>query len=261
MSTKYGTIITTEGAALIAECVLNGTKLVISQAAAGDGGGAYYQPTPDQGGLKNERWRGEIASAELSPTTPNMIDIKIVMEDDVGGFTVREMAIYSEAGALIAICNTPDTEKVAISEGVSGKLTMLMHIIVADASVLEFVITPSLDTVSREQMEAAISQHNASNTCHDDIRRLALGSVQQGQVYTKAESDNLLSTAITSHDGDAQAHAPILVNVADIDSRLQTLELKYGTNVTGNAFTVTFTTLTGLVVTGVWNKTYARVEF
>ena len=32
-------------------------------------------------------------------------------------------------------------------------------------------------------------------------------------------------------------------------------------NITGNSFTVTFAALTGLVVTGVWNETYQRVEF
>ena len=46
-----------------------------------------------------------------------------------------------------------------------------------------------------------------------------------------------------------------------LDSRLTTLELKYGTNVTGNSFNVSFANLTGLVVTGVWNKSYARIEF
>ena len=41
----YGTVITSSGAALIAACILNGTKLPITDAAVGDGGGAYYQPT------------------------------------------------------------------------------------------------------------------------------------------------------------------------------------------------------------------------
>lgn len=37
--TEYGTIITTQGAAIIADCILNGKKLPIVEAAAGDGGG------------------------------------------------------------------------------------------------------------------------------------------------------------------------------------------------------------------------------
>ena len=39
------------------------------------------------------------------------------------------------------------------------------------------------------------------------------------------------------------------------------LELKYGTNGTGNSVEVTYGTLTGVVFTGVWNETYARIEF
>lgn len=68
-------------------------------------------------------------------------------------------------------------------------------------------------------------------------------------------------TKISVHNHDATAHPSIQVRLADIDSRLKTMELKYGTNVTGNSFEVTFASLEGLVVTGVWNEEYARVEF
>lgn len=261
MSTTYGTIITSAGAALFAESILSGTALTISEAAVGDGNGAYYQPTVDQTALKNEKWRGDIAAAEISAITDNMIDVKIVIGDDVGGFVVREAAIYTENGTMVAICNLPDTEKVAISGGVSGKLTLLMHILVADASVVEFTINPSLDAVTQEELEAAISEHNASSTCHADIRQLALNSMQAGDAYLKAESDTLLAAGIVAHNSNAEAHPAIQVGLTGLDSRLKTLELKYGTNVTGNSFEVTFANLTGLVVTGVWNEAYARLEF
>lgn len=154
--TQYGTIITTQGAAMIAQCILEGKKLPIVEAAAGDADGAYYQPTVDQTALKGEKWRGQIVSATLNSNTPNMLDVKIVIGEDVGGFTIREMALFDADGNMIAICNTPATEKVMLSGNVSGKLTMLMHLLVADASVLEFTITPSLDTVTRQEMDAAL---------------------------------------------------------------------------------------------------------
>lgn len=261
MSNTYGTIITSEGAAIIADCILNGTLLVISEAAAGDGNGAYYQPTVNQEHLVHECWRGEIAGAELNPSTPNMIDVKIVIDDEVGGFTIREMGLFSDDGTLIAVCNTPDTEKVAISGGVSGKLTMVMHIIVADISVVDFTINPSLDTVSQEELDAAIAQHNANGSSHTDIRQLALNSMQQGDAYTKQESDDLLAAGVSVHNANTEAHPSILTGISALDSRLATLELKYGTNVTGNSFNIDFADLTDLVVTGVWNKSYARIEF
>lgn len=239
---RYGTIITAEGAELITNCILNGEKLLITKAAAGDGGGGYYLPTTDQTELLGELWRGPIASALQSPTTPNMLDVKIVIDDSVGNFVVRELGLFTEDGKLIAICNTPDTEKVAISTGVSGRFTMVMHIVVVDSSVVEFVVVPSLDTVSREDLDLAISEHDLSPDSHADLRGLIHNTVQ-------------------AHNGAADAHPTIQTAIGNLDSRLSVLELKYGTSVTGNSFEVTFANLTGLVVTGVWNEKYARLEF
>lgn len=232
---KYGTIITAQGAAMIADCILSGTKLPIAEARAGDGGGSPTMPSLGQTALVNERWRGEIVGKEINPTNPNMIDVKIVIGDDVGGFTIREMGLFSDTGALIAVCNTPDTEKVAISGGVSGKLTMIMHIVVADVSVLDFVINPSLDVMSREEMEKAIAVHNADRLAHPDIR------------------EELASVAAASAGAETA--------VADVDARLTLLELMYRTQVSGNPFTVTFGDLSGLKVTGTWNATMKRLEF
>jgi len=239
---KYGTRITTAGASLITNCILAGTKLKIVEAAAGDGGGSYYVPTTEQTELVRELWRGPIVSAEQNATTPNMMDVKIIIDDSVGNFICREMGLFDEDGNLIAICNTPDTEKVAISTGVDGRLTMLMHIVVVDSSVLEFTVTASLDTVSPEDLERAISEHNTDPASHADIRQA-------------------ITDTVDGHNTNGEAHPDVRVALNGLDSRLAVLELKYGTNVTGNSFDVTFTTLTGVVVTGVWNEAYARIEF
>jgi hypothetical protein len=46
-----------------------------------------------------------------------------------------------------------------------------------------------------------------------------------------------------------------------VATRVRTLELKYDTNVTGNSWSVAFTSLSGVVVTGVWNESQGRIEF
>lgn len=219
MSEKtYGTVITSSGAALIAACILNGTKLPITNAAVGDGGGTYYQPTVAQTELKNKKWEGEIANATISTTTANMIDVKIIVPADVGGFIIREAAIYSEDGTLIAVCNTPDTEKVAISEGVSGKLVMLMHLIVADISVLEFTINPSLDMVSAEDMAAAISDHNSSENSHQDIRAALSNKVtiNGGEIIDTMNNAIQPGRWTVAVPGSAPGNPPELQNVGTL---------------------------------------------
>ena len=66
---------------------------------------------------------------------------------------------------------------------------------------------------------------------------------------------------IDAHHADAEAHPAIQNLSAALDSRLSLLELMYNTDVSGNPFTVTFESLTGLVATGVWNATQKRLEF
>lgn len=86
-------------------------------------------------------------------------------------------------------------------------------------------------------------------------------SMQVGDAYTKEESDARIASGVSTHNANTEAHPSILSGISGLDSRLTTLELKYGTNVTGNSFSISFANLTGLVVTGVWNKNYARIEF
>ena len=85
--------------------------------------------------------------------------------------------------------------------------------------------------------------------------------MQQGDVYTKPEVNALVEDAVDEHNSSDTAHASIRVDLTGLDSRLKTLELKYGTNVTGSSFEVTFVTLDGLTVTGVWNEELGRIEF
>lgn len=162
VTSRYGTIITAIGKAKITAAILAGKQVKITHAAVGDGGGSYYKPTEEQTGLINECWRGEIASAVINETTPNMIDVKFIVPADVGGFTIREAALFDEEGDAIAIWNTPDAQKVAVTDGVSFPLTMVGHILVENAGAVSFTVNSALDTVSREEMEAALQAYGAS---------------------------------------------------------------------------------------------------
>lgn len=49
--------------------------------------------------------------------------------------------------------------------------------------------------------------------------------------------------------------------LADVAARLELLEMMYRTQVSGNPYTVSFTDMSGLVCTGVWNEPLKRLEF
>ena len=79
--------------------------------------------------------------------------------------------------------------------------------------------------------------------------------------YTKAQADQKVSDAVNTHNTSPTAHPDILAAVAALETEVEALNLKFGTDVTGNAFSVTFSTLDDVIVTGVWNTAQARIEF
>lgn len=217
----YGTVITAIGSAKIAACILNGTKLNITHIAVGDGGGGYYKPTTDQVDLKNECWRGEIARSEIDAANPNMINVMGVVPAEVGGFTIREAALIDEDGDKIAICNTPDAQKVAITDGVSFPIRIVMHILVTDASAVQVTVNPSLDTVSREEMENSIkdatlqiadsvgSAKNLENVIIPKANWIYTGADTEmpGYLYT---CDVALDCSLATHFPSMALHGPAL---------------------------------------------------
>ena len=66
---------------------------------------------------------------------------------------------------------------------------------------------------------------------------------------------------ISAHDADTEAHPYLQGIISSLDSRLTLIELMYNTDVSGNPFIVTFGTLEGVSVEGVWNEASKRVEF
>ena len=148
----------------------------------------------------------------------------------------------------------------------------------------------------REVLERTIAAHNADPGAHNSLaaRMLAIetalngsGTIiqagdptvetvgQKGQHYINPETGAEFECVEVNEDGyiwnpveDGKSVRDLLgalgnaeTTLADVDARLGLLELMYRTQVNGNPFTVSFSDMSGLVVTGVWNETLKRVEF
>lgn len=159
---KFGTIVTDLGTILIRDAVLEGKQINLTTLAVGDGGGYYYQPTADMTELRNERWSGKVNSVTVNPDSPNIIDVLAVIPSDVGGWTIREMCVKDEEGNMIAVCNTPDTEKVIITSGAAGEIEMLMHIEISNTGAITFIVDPYAITATKKDLR----EHDESQTAH-----------------------------------------------------------------------------------------------
>lgn len=285
----YGTLVTDCGIQLIAAAVTEGKKINITDLAVGDGGGAYYQPTPNMTGLKNECWSGPIKSVSVNKDSPNMIDITAIIPSTVGGFTIREMAVKDDVKNTIAICNTPDTEKVIISSGAAGEIELTMHIEISNADAISFIIDPNVVTATKKDIE----DHDASKTAHaaefekkadvTDLNAHANNTDIHVNPSTMGNYDTAISGLI-EHKEDTKIHVTAeekaswtegaeqaaadanrvteaLNAIAGIESRVSRVEDGLFNNITGNPFLASFDSLDGItLVKGIWNEERKRIE-
>lgn len=285
----YGTLVTDCGIQLIAAAVMEGKKINITDLAVGDGGGAYYQPTPNMTGLKNECWSGPIKSVSVNKDSPNMIDITAIIPSTVGGFTIREMAVKDDVKNTIAICNTPDTEKVIISSGAAGEIELTMHIEISNADAISFIIDPNVVTATKKDIE----DHDASKTAHAaefekkaDVTDLnahanntdihvnpsTMGNYdtaisgliehkEDTKIHVTAEEKASWTEGAEQATADANRVTEALNAIAGIESRVSRVEDGLFNNITGNPFLASFDSLDGItLVKGIWNEERKRIE-
>lgn len=108
---NFYSIITNRGKELEAEALASGTKITLVKFVVGDGNGQATPPKPTQTKLVNEKYRGDIGELSVSPEQSTQMMAKIVLPTDVGGFTVREIGILTDAGELYAVANCAAIEK------------------------------------------------------------------------------------------------------------------------------------------------------
>ncbi|HHE5968683.1 phage tail protein [Escherichia coli] len=107
----YYSIITNRGKELEAEALASGRLIVLTHFVVGDSNGKQVKPDPSQIRLINETYRGDIAELVVSPEQSSQLMAKIVLPTGIGGFTVREVGLMTDAGELYAVANCPSIDK------------------------------------------------------------------------------------------------------------------------------------------------------
>ena len=143
MSKIFKSLITTAGREKIADAIVSGDKVVFSQMSVGDGGGGTTTPSENQTSLVNEIFRTQLNSLKLSDTD-SVIIAEMIIPPEVGGFTIREAALFDETGECMAVANVPETYKPALAEG-AGRFTILrIWLAVSSTEAIELIVDPGI---------------------------------------------------------------------------------------------------------------------
>ncbi|WP_225529221.1 phage tail protein [Serratia marcescens] len=183
---KYKAIITTAGAAKIAAASAGGTQLKIVRMAVGDGNGTLPTPNPAQTTLVNEKYRAALNGLTIDKTLKNHILAEMIIPANVGGFWLREMGLYDEAGTLIAVSNMAESYKPKLEEGSGRTQTLRMILIVSSTEAVQVIAGGDTVLATKDFVADAIAEHEKTRN-HPDASTTAKGLVQLSSATTSAD--------------------------------------------------------------------------
>lgn len=193
MSTKFKTVITTVGAAKLAAATApGGRKVNITTMAVGDGGGKLPVPDAGQTGLIHEVWRHALNKISQDKRNSNYIIAELVIPPEVGGFWMRELGLYDDAGTLIAVANMAESYKPALAEGSGRSQTCRMVIIVSSVASVDLTIDTTTVMATQDYVDDKIAEHEQSRR-HPDASLTAKGFTQLSNA-TNSTSETLAAT-------------------------------------------------------------------
>ncbi|EJA1736115.1 phage tail protein [Escherichia coli] len=220
MSTKFKTVITTAGAAkLAAATVPGGKKVNLSAMAVGDGNGKLPVPDAGQTKLVHEVWRHALNKVSVDNKNKNYIVAELVVPPEVGGFWMRELGLYDDAGTLIAVSNMAESYKPELAEGSGRAQTCRMVIILSNVASVELSIDASTVMATQDYVDDKIAEHEQSRR-HPDATLTEKGFTQLSSA-TNSTSEKLAATpkAVKAANDNANSRLAKNQNGADIQDK------------------------------------------
>ncbi|HFO5691629.1 TPA: phage tail protein [Escherichia coli] len=153
MSTKFYTLLTDIGAAKLASAAALGVPLKITHMAVGDGGGVLPTPDAKQTALVNEKRRAALNMLYIDPQNRSQIIAEQVIPENEGGWWIREVGLFDESGALIAVGNCPESYKPQLAEGSGRTQTVRMVLITSSTDNITLKIDPAVVLATRKYVD------------------------------------------------------------------------------------------------------------
>ncbi|EDP9253420.1 phage tail protein [Salmonella enterica subsp. enterica serovar Newmexico] len=208
----YYSIITNRGKELEAEALASGRLIVLTHFVVGDSNGRQVKPDPAQIRLINETYRGDIAELVVSPEQSTQLMAKIVLPTGIGGFTVREVGLMTDAGELYAVANCPSIDKPV--GGVS--VNMQFRLAVSDTSNITLNVATGdglFLRIDQNLKEIKVRGAEAQKTSRESIGVLDGSTQQRGLVQ-------LSSTVNSVSETEAATPAAVKIAMDNANARL-----------------------------------------
>lgn len=191
MSAKFYTLLTDIGAAKLASAAALGVPLKITQMAVGDGGGVLPTPNALQTKLVAEKRRADLNMLYIDPQNSSQIIAEQVIPETEGGWWIREVGLFDDTGALIAVGNCPESYKPQLAEGSGRTQTVRMVLITRSTDNITLKIDPSVVLATRKYVDDKVLE---LKVYVDDLMAKHIAAADPHTQYAPKESPTLTGT-------------------------------------------------------------------
>lgn len=139
--------------------------------------------------LKHEVWRGPLNKLSLDETNPHHILAEAMIDDTVGGFTIREVGLFDEEGVLIALGKIPESYKPVLAEGSNKQFYICMVLEVSNVQNVALMVDPNVVMATRAHVSQRITEE------------LAKLDFKKENIEATLPLDSLPKAAILTEDG------------------------------------------------------------
>lgn len=155
-NSQFFAILTAVGEAKQANAAALGTSWTFAQMGVGDANGTDPVPVRTQTKLINERRRASLNQVKVDPANASVIIAEQIIPESVGGWWVRELALYDTDGDMVAVANCAPTYKPLLAQGSGRTQVIRINLIVSSTSNIELKIDPSVVLATREYVDTSV---------------------------------------------------------------------------------------------------------
>lgn len=163
MTQQYYTLVTNIGAARIAKATALGTVVNLSQMAVGDGGGQPITPSATATALTREVYRASLNMLEVDENNQKQVIAELLIPEEEGDFTIREVGLFDNNNNLIAIGSIADSYKPRLSSGTASQQIIRMVIQIDNTDAVGIKVDPAVVLATREFVEKLINKKFKDN--------------------------------------------------------------------------------------------------
>ena len=163
---KYNSVVTNIGMAKIANQVASGEPLTLTHIALGDGNGSSVVPQQQAAALVREVYRGQINNLYRPDDDPAQIVTEMVVLPHVGGWMIREVGVFDNAGDMIIYASSPEIYKPKLTEGSGMDFTVSVRAIVGNDTEVTLKVDQGVVVAMRGWVTKELEKHNALPEAH-----------------------------------------------------------------------------------------------